>query len=145
MAYTYEYPRPMLTVDIIVTTIINNTQHILLINRLNEPYKNHWALPGGFIDLNEDVEHAAHRELLEETNIENTKLKQFKTYGTPFRDPRGHNVSIVYFTQVDANTNKPKAGDDAKSVEWFRLEDLPNLAFDHKQIIGDYIKLDAQA
>ncbi len=136
MTYNYAYPRPMVTVDIIY---INNGK-ILLIKRLKEPYKEYWALPGGFVDEHEDLEQAAHRELMEETNLKAETLSQFKTYGTPHRDPRGHCISVVFNT-INNKEVKAIAGDDAKELAWFSLDDLPELAFDHKVIIEDYIEV----
>ena len=121
------------TVDVIV--INKNTDEILLIKRLNEPYKDCWALPGGFVDENEDLEQAARRELFEETNIETDKMTQIGAFGTPNRDPRGHMISIAYQTDLIEN-QIVKANDDAKETKWFSINDLPDLAFDHLEIIN---------
>lgn len=120
------------TVDVVVINKKTNT--ILLIKRLNEPFKDCWALPGGFVDENEDLEQAARRELYEETNIETDKMKQIGTFGKPYRDPRGHMISVAYQTDL-INNQIVKAKDDAKEVSWFSLENLPELAFDHLDII----------
>lgn len=121
------------TVDVLV---INNLTHeILLIKRLNEPFKNCWALPGGFVDENEDLEQAARRELFEETNIVTNIMIQIGAFGKPHRDPRGHMVSVAYKTELIPN-QIIKAKDDAKEVKWFKMNDLPELAFDHLEIIN---------
>lgn len=121
------------TVDIIVVDF--DKEKILLIQRKNEPFRGMWALPGGFVDENEDLEDAAHRELKEETSIEVLKLSQIKAFGKPGRDPRQHTVSIAYFGIADKNV-EPKAADDAKEVKWFDRKNLPALAFDHLEIIN---------
>ncbi len=140
MLFTYKYPRPMVTTDIIVTKKVNNVTKILLIKRLNDPYKDSWALPGGFVDQDEELSHAALRELAEETGITGVELLQFRAYGDATRDPRGHCVSIVYHGVAPQNIT-PKAGDDAKSLAWFNITDLPALAFDHHKIITQAISM----
>jgi 8-oxo-dGTP diphosphatase len=112
----------------------DKTKEILLIKRVNDPYKDCWALPGGFVDENEDLEMAAKRELFEETNIHAIQLKQIGAFGTPNRDPRGHMISIAYQTHWE-NDHIILARDDAKEVRWFSMIDLPELAFDHLDII----------
>lgn len=124
------------TVDIVVFREKNTQREILLIQRKNEPFKNQWALPGGFVDNDEDLETAAKRELREETCVVASNLQQVKAYGNPYRDPRGYMVSVVYFTTVDSDTNAV-AADDAKALQWFTVENLPDLAFDHQTIIED--------
>lgn len=140
MIYTYAYPRPAVTVDMIVLSNIDNKNHILLIQRRNEPFKDKWALPGGFIDIDEEIETAAYRELKEETSIENIKLNQFKTYGKPGRDPRGRTISILFYGYLKDLNQKIEAGDDAKNTQWFPLEKLPDLAFDHSEIINEFVQ-----
>lgn len=139
MIYTYAYPRPSATVDMIVIKQVESSYYILLIERKNEPFKDQWALPGGFIDINEEIETAAYRELEEETAIRDILLSQFKTYGKPGRDPRGRTISIVYSGILKNLTQEIKAGDDAKNLNWFSLKDLPPLAFDHSSIVKDYM------
>lgn len=131
-------PHIFLTVDIILTRQINSKPEVLLIQRLNEPFKSKWALPGGFVDKGEDLEPAAKRELLEETSVSIKNLSQFKTYGKPGRDPRGDTVSVVFYAEVDDNVIA-QAADDAKDVRWFAMNDLPDLAFDHAEILSDFI------
>ncbi|HKX86963.1 MAG TPA: NUDIX hydrolase [Flavobacterium sp.] len=125
------------TVDIVLIKDTNPKQ-LLLIKRKNEPFKDCWALPGGFVDENEDLEIAAKRELEEETQVKINELIQIGAYGKPFRDPRSHVVSIAYFSTVNKNTIA-KASDDAKEAKWFKINDLPDLAFDHIDIINDTI------
>ena len=122
---------PYPTVDI----IIQRSGEILLIERRNPPYG--WALPGGFVDYGESLEDAAVREAREETGLEISGLQQFRAYSDPGRDPRQHNISIVF--TADA-AGCPAAGDDAKNVRFFRIDRLPApLCFDHAQIIEDYL------
>jgi 8-oxo-dGTP diphosphatase len=134
MTYNYPFPRPSVTVDIIIFRIFENEPEVLLIKRANAPFKGQWALPGGFVDKDEALEDAASRELKEETGLQGILLTQMHTFGNPGRDPRGHTVSVVYvgYLPVDAQA---KAGDDAAETEWFRVDKLPDLAFDHDQVI----------
>jgi len=134
--YTYKYPRPALTVDLLITRNIENRQEVLLIQRLNSPFKNFWALPGGFVDMDETLEQAATRELSEETGLLNVELVQFKAYSTVDRDPRGRTVSVVFTGQVE-HYIVATAGDDAKNAGWFNVLELPTLAFDHEIIINE--------
>ncbi len=135
--YCYDYPRLMLTVDAAVYRQQNNQFSILLIKRKNNPFINHWALPGGFVDMEETLEEAIKRELCEETSLKNIDLKQFHTYGNLDRDPRGRTVSVVYYGFLKDENRFIEAGDDAKDVKWFQLNDLPFLAFDHGKIIEE--------
>lgn len=118
-----------------VDVILRKNDQILLIQRKNEPFKEHWALPGGFVEENEDLEVAAKRELQEETSISVSKLLQVGAFGKPFRDPRHHTISIVYFAEVPEETHAI-AADDAKEAAWFDIHNLPELAFDHHEIIN---------
>lgn len=127
------------TVDVTLFRKNNSSYELLLIQRLNEPYKEYWALPGGFVDENEDLETAAKRELFEETDIKLFQVKQIKAYGNPDRDPRSHTISVAFFGEID-NLAEAKAKDDAKSVRWFPIEELPVLAFDHAEIIRDAVE-----
>lgn len=135
--YCYDYPRLMLTVDIALFKTINNQVFILLIKRGNEPFKESWALPGGFVDMDETLIDAAKRELSEETGITDVNLKQFYTYGDLNRDPRGRTVSVVYYSFVNQDKANAVAGDDAADAYWFSIKNLPQLAFDHKMIINE--------
>jgi len=131
-------PIIFLTVDITLFRKNENGYEILLIQRLNNPFQGHWALPGGFVDKDEELETAAKRELFEETDIKLFQVKQIKAYGNPLRDPRGHTVSVAFFGETD-RTAEAKAKDDAKNVRWFLIDELPVLAFDHAEIIRDAI------
>lgn len=126
------------TVDVVLFRKIDHRTEVLLIQRLNDPYKNYWALPGGFVDEMEDLETAAKRELFEETDIRLFQVKQLKAYGNPYRDPRNHTISIAHVGIID-HLAEAKAKDDAKSVKWFSINELPLLAFDHGEIIRDAI------
>lgn len=137
MKYTYDYPRPMVTVDALLLSKSSTTE-ILLIQRKNDPFKGKWAIPGGFIGMDENLEIAAKRELFEETGIEINNLQQFRTYGKPGRDPRGRTISVVFIAYVD-NTIPAKGMDDALQAHWFDVANLPELAFDHNQIIEDVL------
>ncbi len=145
MEFTYRFPRPAVTVDCIIFRIYpDEITEVLLIKRANEPFKNKWALPGGFINIDEEIEHAAKRELFEETGIIHHTLEQLFTIGTVGRDPRHRTISIIYGGLFNSATMKINAGDDAKEAAWFRIDNLPPLAFDHNNIIrktfSGYIK-----
>lgn len=139
MPYTYEYPRPMLCVDMVILTKTKEISKILLIKRGHEPFQDQWALPGGFIEMEEDLIDSAYRELEEETHISKLELRQLKTYGKPGRDPRGRTVSVV-FGGFLKEKQEAQAGDDAKEAEWFSIDKLPPLAFDHAIIIKESIE-----
>jgi 8-oxo-dGTP diphosphatase len=133
--YCYDYPMPALTVDCVVFGFNGTQIKILLINRGVEPFKGKWALPGGFVHMDESVDEAAKRELEEETSLKNIFLEQLYTFGTPDRDPRGRVISVAYFALISLENNLPVAGDDAQKAQWFALTDIPALAFDHHEII----------
>ncbi len=137
--YIYRYPRPMVTVDVVLFSMKDNIPCVLLVQRLNDPYGGCWALPGGFVDMDEDLIDAAYRELLEETGIKAASLYQMCTVGTPKRDLRGRTISVVYsgFQSTDV---LPKGASDAKDSRWYPLQKLPKLAFDHQRIIATVIK-----
>lgn len=132
--YRYDYPRPALTVDIILATFEKQSK-VLLIKRNGEPFEGHWALPGGFVEEDETLADAARRELKEETGLVVDDLEQLYTAGDPGRDPRGWTVSVAYLIRIEPKKVKPKAGDDAREVKWFPLDRLPPLAFDHAMIL----------
>ncbi len=133
----------MVTVDCIVIKQKLYNYYILLIKRKKNPFKNKWALPGGFININEDLENAAIRELAEETNLHVDSMEQLFTVGTPGRDPRGRTISVIYYTMINNNNNnniEPIANDDAKDAKWFLISEIPsNLAFDHNFVITEMI------
>mgnify|MGYP001826255643 CR=1 FL=1 len=134
MNYTYKYPRPALTVDIAVFKKTIARYKILLIKRKSDPFMGMWALPGGFVDLDETIEVAAKRELFEETNLSNILLEQFHVFSEVDRDPRGRTVSVVFVGFLE-EPKEIKAGDDAVEACWFEIINLPELAFDHLKII----------
>jgi 8-oxo-dGTP diphosphatase len=127
------------TVDIVCLRPIFHPAEILLIQRGRPPFLGHWALPGGFVEEDEDLEAAALRELAEETSIVPAAIMQFHCFGKPGRDPRGRTVSIVYLAKVNIDQSG-KAGDDASHLAWFKMNKLPELAFDHAEIIIEAIE-----
>ncbi len=134
--YVYDWPRPMVTVDAAVFTFSGDRVKVLLINRGNEPFKGKWALPGGFIDMNEELEDAVVRELAEETGLTGIQLEQMRTFGTVGRDPRGRMITIVFMGIATEGQDMIKAGDDAAQAQWFDIEKLPkDLAFDHNEVV----------
>ncbi len=135
MPYTYEYPMPAVTVDAVIFWQTEFSTKILLVKRGNEPFKGQWALPGGFIEIDEELDDAVIRELKEETGIAHDKLEQVFAIGTVGRDPRYRTISAVYFGWFDEQKMKVHAGDDACDAQWFDLENLPSLAFDHTEIV----------
>jgi len=133
--YTYDYPRPAVTVDIVVVTR-GPRPRVLLIRRKHDPFAGWWAIPGGFVEMDETLEAAARRELKEETGLSVDGLEQLYTFGDPWRDPRGRTIAVAYLTRVDEKRVRPQAGDDAGEVGWFSLQRPPALAFDHREILG---------
>ena len=134
--YTYEYPRAANSVDIVLFSNKPPGNHVLLIQRANDPFKGMYALPGGFVDMDEDLESAAKRELKEETGIKNIKIVQIHTFSAPDRDPRGRIISTAYGAVLTDKENFPlDHGSDASQAAWFNLNSLPQLAFDHLLII----------
>lgn len=136
MPYVYEYPRPMVTVDAVVFAVRVGVAEVLLIRRKHAPYAGAWALPGGFVDMEETIEAAAARELEEETGLKGLPLRQFHAFGAPDRDPRGRSIGVGYWTVADARQVRPEAGDDAADVAWHPVCALPTLAFDHALIMA---------
>jgi len=139
LAYTYEYPRPSLTVDAVIFRQQGDSYEILFIQRGRSPYEGNWALPGGFVNMDETLEDAIARELEEETSLKNLSLNQLHAFSTPGRDPRGHTISVVFWGIV-SNKQTIKAGDDAREARWFSLDHLPELAFDHNEIVEMAVK-----
>jgi 8-oxo-dGTP diphosphatase len=133
--FTYDYPRPAVTVDVVVLTR-ESRPRVLLIRRKNPPFAGGWAIPGGFIEMDETLEASARRELGEETGLEVGPLQQLRTFGDPGRDPRGRTVSIVFWTQIEAPSVDLAARDDAAELGWYYLDHLPPLAFDHADILS---------
>ena len=133
--YTYTYPRPMVTVDAVIFAGTGKDRCIALIRRKHDPFAGCWALPGGFVDMDEPLEAAAARELREETGLDGIGLSQFHTFGDPGRDPRGRSISVAYYGFLPAPAPL-RAADDAADARWFPVEDLPPLAFDHDRIVA---------
>lgn len=134
MTYTYKYPRPALTVDCVVFGLDEDDLKVLLIQRGNEPFAGKWALPGGFVQLEETLEQAAMRELREETGLTRVFLEQLYTFGALHRDPRERVISVAYYALVQLGVHRVHASTDARDAAWFALDDLPDLAFDHADI-----------
>ena len=139
-SFSYEYPRPAVTADVAVLRL-EELPEILLIKRKDPPFEGHWALPGGFLEMEETLEEAARRELMEETGIRAAELIRFDTYDKPGRDPRGRTITQVFVMIWKAEMGIPEAGSDAAGLQWFGLHLLPELAFDHKKIVGDVIRM----
>ncbi len=136
MPYTYEYPRPALTVDCVIFGLDESHKlKVLLIQRAHGPFQGQWALPGGFVDMNEALETAALRELEEETGVKDVFIEQLFTFGAPGRDPRGRVVSVAYYALVNLEEHPVQAASDARRVKWFQTDQLPALAFDHEHIL----------
>lgn len=137
--YTYDYPRPAVTSDVAVLRL-ENLPEILLVQRRDPPFSRMWALPGGFMEMDETLEETARRELLEETAIRAGELIRFDTYDRPGRDPRGRTITQVFILIWNEEMGVPEAGSDAAGLQWFDLTELPPLAFDHREIINDVIR-----
>jgi 8-oxo-dGTP diphosphatase len=137
MPYTYDYPHPAVTVDCVVFTIIEQRLSVLLVQRKRAPFKGKWALPGGFIQIEESLENAARRELSEKTGVSDVFLEQLYTFGDLNRDPRERVVTVAYYALVDWETRELRAAGQTGTagVGWFALRELPELAFDHQRII----------
>lgn len=135
--YCYLYPHAALTADCVIFGFDGSTIKVLLIERGNEPYLGHWALPGGFMKIDETIEETARRELREETNLDNVYMEQFRTYSRVDRDPRERVVTVVFIALVRPEDYKVIAGDDAANAFWFDEKMLPPLAFDHREIVRE--------
>jgi 8-oxo-dGTP diphosphatase len=135
MPFTYEYARPAVTVDITIFTVRNDELNVLLIKRAEPPFQGEWALPGGFVIKDADLEAAAARELVEETGVSGVYLEQLFTFGAPGRDPRGHTVTVAYSALIPSDNLELTASTDAEGVAWFAIDKLPELAFDHDDIL----------
>jgi 8-oxo-dGTP diphosphatase len=136
---TYNYPRPAVTADCVVITKETHPK-VLLIQRGDEPFKGCWAFPGGFMDMNETTEQCAIRELEEETGLVASDLQEIGAYSKVDRDPRGRTITVAYLLITDTPV-EVKGQDDAVKAEWFPVSDLPELAFDHSDIMKDAIKI----
>ncbi len=136
MTYCYEYPRPMYTTDAVVFSVLHDALHVLVVLRKNAPYAGCWALPGGFLDMDESLEACVARELEEETGIRGIRLEQLHTFGDPGRDPRGRSVSTAYVALIDASRYAVAAADDAADAAWRPVRDAHGLAFDHDKMVA---------
>lgn len=137
-SYSYDYPRPSVTVDIILFTFHEDRLKVLLIRRSHAPFADRWALPGGFVNIDEDLEEAARRELNEETNVSDVYLEQLYTFGDPDRDPRGRVITVAYFALLSndqVNQLQIRGASDAGKAAWWDIYALPELAFDHARIL----------
>ena len=135
--YTYEHPRPSVTVDTAIFSLHAERLQVLLVQRSAAPFAGWWALPGGFINMDESLEAAAARELDEETGVEEAYLEQLYTYGDPGRDPRGRVISVAFYALIPTDAQAhPSSGSDASQAGWFDVDRLPPLAFDHSEIVA---------
>jgi 8-oxo-dGTP diphosphatase len=135
-----DYPKPSVTVDTIIFTVIDDDLKVLLIKRGIKPFLNQWAIPGGFIHLDENLEDAAKRELEEETGVKDIYLEQLYTFGDVGRDPRGRVLTVAYMALMGSSEVKLRASTDSKEVKWFSVKNLPKLAFDHRKVLDYSLK-----
>jgi len=133
--FQYDYPHPAVTVDVVIFTIRDRQLKLLLVKRAGEPYRGQWALPGGFVQLQESLEEAARRELEEETGVAGVFLEQLYTFGRPDRDPRERVITVAYYALIPSDKIQIRAATDAEAVGWFGMDELPALAFDHAAIV----------
>ena len=134
LKYCYRYPHPAVTADCVIFGYDDNNIKVLLIQRGNEPYKGHWAFPGGFMNIDETAEQCALRELEEETGLKDVKVEQFYTFTDVNRDPRERVITIAYYGKIQLSN--VKGSDDADDAQWFSLDEIPNLAFDHDLVLS---------
>ncbi len=133
--YSYEYPHPAVTTDVVIFTIRDEQLKLLLIKRGGKPYQGKWALPGGFVGMDEDLDGGARRELAEETGVSGVYLEQLYTFGKPDRDPRERVITVAYYALIPSDKVQLRAATDAEAVGWFGMDELPTLAFDHSEIV----------
>lgn len=138
LKYCYKYPHPAVTTDSVIFGFDGTKLKVLLIERGQEPHKARWAFPGGFVRMDESCEEGALRELQEETNMSCSYMEQFRTYSNPNRDPRERVITVAYLALV--KTQEVQAGDDASKAQWFDINEVPQLAFDHDVILSDALK-----
>ena len=137
-SYTYQYPRPAVTTDCVIFGFDKEGISVLLIQRGIDPYKGCWAFPGGFLQMDENAETGALRELKEETGFETADIEQFGTFSAVDRDPRGRVITVAYYALV--RKGEVQGADDAADARWFPLQQIPALAFDHQQILEKALK-----
>lgn len=139
--YWYKYPHPAVTADCLVFMFHEHRLHILLVKRGGEPYKGCWAFPGGYMEIDETAEQCARRELIEETHATVGHLQQIGAFSAVDRDPRERVITVAYYTLVSPGKHPSvKAGDDASHAQWFPLDELPKLAFDHSEILSEALR-----
>jgi 8-oxo-dGTP diphosphatase len=136
MSYCYSYPHPAVTTDIVIFSIRQEKLQLLLVKRGRAPFAESWALPGGFVGIDEDLDACALRELEEETGVAGVYLEQLHTWGGPARDPRERVISVAYYALIPSDRLTVRPASDAKAVAWFALDDLPPMAFDHADIVA---------
>ena len=136
----HKFEKPSVTADIVIFTIKDNDLKVLLVKRKIAPFKDTWALPGGFVRIDESLEDAAKRELEEETGVKDVYLEQLYSFGNPKRDPRGRVITIAYMALVNSENIKLKATTDVSDAQWFSIKKIPQLAFDHKKILDYSLK-----
>jgi 8-oxo-dGTP diphosphatase len=134
------YARPTLTVDCVVFGLDEGDLKVLLVKRSLDPFKDKWALPGGFVHVDENLEDAARRELEEETGVRQLYLEQLYTFGDVDRDPRGHVVTVAYYALVKLSDHRVRAATDASDADWFPVAKHPPLAFDHRRIVASALR-----
>jgi len=134
--FQYDYPHPAVTVDVVIFTIRDRQLKLLLVKRAGEPYRGKWALPGGFVHLEESLDAGASRELEEETGVSGVFLEQLYTFGKPGRDPRERVITVAYYALIPSDKLQIRAATDAEAVGWFGMDELPELAFDHTEIVA---------
>ncbi len=132
MTYTYRHPHPAVTTNVVIFTLLDERLRLLLVKRPREPFMGYWALPGGFIDLDEDLEASAMRALARETGITGVYLEQLYTFGRPDRDPRERVITVAYYALVPSDRVRLR---EDNSVGWFPVESRPKLALDHDEIV----------
>lgn len=136
--YCYKYPHPAVTTDCVIFGFDGSELQVLLIERGIEPFKGKWAFPGGFLNMDETAQEGALRELKEETGLKNAYIEQFNTYSNPGRDPRERVITIAHYALV--RIQEVKGGDDAAKAQWFPIDEVPQLAFDHDKILRDAMR-----
>ncbi len=136
--YCYKYPHPAVTTDCVIFGFDGSELQVLLIERGIEPFKGKWAFPGGFLNMDETAKEGALRELKEETGLKNAYIEQFNTYSDPGRDPRERVITIAHYALV--RIQEVKGGDDAAKAQWFPIDEVPQLAFDHDKILRDAMR-----
>jgi len=141
MKYSYNYPRPLVSTDCVIFRRKPDRHEVLLIRRGKPPFKDHWAFPGGFIEMDEKLVESAQRELREETGLTGIKLKQFHAFGDPGRDPRDRVITVAFYGFAETGKSEVLGMDDAAEAKWFDIKDVPPLAFDHDKMLKIAIAL----